>query len=426
MKKRLFFLPLIIITIIFGFSLHNKYTNLSKLELVTFSKEEVGVPSSSTQSKNVLILCTEIGFGGREISTINLYKNLLKHEYRPIFLIAQNSYLEKELSRQKIPYYSCFTKKIFGKTLYFGLAKNIRKICKEHKVNIIHCNIGREAPFAKKATYNLPDTAVVLTQHDFKQMNPYTLKNLDGITVTNQEMIGYINEANQNQKLNIGKVEFIAPFFDPTPFLSFKTPLGKNSFLKKTFGISPQNIPTIACIANICRDKNQQLLLQALHKLVYEKKKPVQVIFAGNYSGRPWQDCKNLIEKLNIKDYVHFTGFTPKVAEILYLSNMKVLPSKKEAFGIACLETALMKKPIIAAAETGAMNIIKHEKTGLLFENGNAQDLANQIERLLDNPELAKQLGKNAYDHVTKNFLPETTINKLIEFYNELLKNKKS
>jgi len=426
MEKRLFLLPLIIITIIFGFSLYNKYTNLSKLEIVTFSKEKTFELCPNIQAKNVLIICTEIGFGGREISTINLYKNLLKQEYQPIFLIAQNSDLEKELSRQKIPYYSCFTKKILGKTIYFGLAENIRKICKKHKVNIIHCNIGKETPFAKKATSNLPGTAVVLTQHDFKQMNPYTLKNLDGITITNQEMIGHINEANQNQKLNISKIEFMAPFFNPIPFLNFKMSEEKTSFLKKTFGIKAKNIPTIACIANICRGKNQQLLLQALHKLVYEKKKPVQVIFAGNYSGRPWQDCQDLIEKLNIKDYVHFTGFTHKVAEILSLSNMKVLPSKTEGCPIVLLEAALIKKPIIATSETGAMNIIKHERTGLLFENGNAQDLANQIERLLDNPDLAKELGKNAYEYVTKNFLPETTTEKLIEFYNELLKNKKS
>lgn len=426
MKKKLFLLPLIVLVTASCLFLHNRYAQLSRIERVIFEQEEIFQRTTPHQGINLLLICTELGFGGREVSTINLYKNLLKHEYKPIFLIAQDSGLEKELKQQKISHYSCHTKKILGKTLYFGFTKNIRKICKKHKINIIHCNHGRETPFAKKAASRLSSTAVILSQHDFKHIHPYLLKNLDGITAVNQKMLNLINKENQNKNLNIGKIEFLAPFFDPDPFLNFKALEDKRSFFQKTFNIKLKNIPIIACIANICRDKNQILLLEALHELVYKKNKPVQIIFAGNYSGRPWQDCQALIEKLNIGNYVHFIGFTTKVAEIIYSSDIKVLPSKKEAFGIACLETALMKKPIVGTAETGMMNIIQHEKSGLLFENENAQDLANQIERLLDNPDLAQQLGENAYEHVTKNFLPETTTIKLIEFYNETLKKKKS
>jgi glycosyltransferase involved in cell wall biosynthesis len=94
-----------------------------------------------------------------------------------------------------------------------------------------------------------------------------------------------------------------------------------------------------------------------------------------------------------------------------------VLSSRNEASPLVYREAGLMRKPAIGATETGAQAIILNEKTGLLFKNNDAQDLANQIERLLDNPEWARELGNNAYQHIIKNFLPEAIFEKYKELY---------
>ena len=171
-------------------------------------------------------------------------------------------------------------------------------------------------------------------------------------------------------------------------------------------------------IAIITENKNQQLLLKAANKLIVEKEKPVQIFLVG---AGEINILKRLAKELKIEDYIYFIRFTDKIAEILYHSNIKILTSKEEAFGIVLLEAALLKKPIISSDKTGSRNIIKHKKTGLLFKNNDVNDLVKKIERLLNNPILGKTLGENAFQFVKKHFITQKSFSRLEKFYKKIL-----
>jgi len=66
------------------------------------------------------------------------------------------------------------------------------------------------------------------------------------------------------------------------------------------------------------------------------------------------------------------------------------------------------------------LRTIKHNKTGLLFENDNLNSLTKQIETLLKSKELRNQLGQNAYDFINEYASTEKNMNLLEKFYNKI------
>jgi glycosyltransferase involved in cell wall biosynthesis len=108
------------------------------------------------------------------------------------------------------------------------------------------------------------------------------------------------------------------------------------------------------------------------------------------------------------------------IPELLLHSDIKVLPSKKDPHPISIMEASLLKKPVIGANKTGMIYEIKHQETGLLFENNNLQSLVEHIEELLENPQLCKIYGNNGYHFIKNKMAPKKTITHLETFYNKI------
>lgn len=293
----------------------------------------------------------------------------------------------------------------------------MHKICKKDNINIIHCNIHRETLAAKKVAkkYNVK---IVLTRHNPQTPKAKYLKNLDGFIGVNPQ----IATIGKNKKFNIKKSIFIPPIFDEEKFLNFKPSYNKENFFKKNFNLDLQNLPVLCMVANMplnINHKNHPLLLNALAKLINEKNIKVNTLLIGD--GPKKSELKVKTKKLNIEKYVHFLGFTDKVAEILYHSDINILTSKEEGLPIVISEAALLKKTSIVGTDTPMTNIILHKKTGLVFKYNDIDSLVQKIEQLLDNPKLCKTLGENVYQYVKENFTTECSIKKIKKFYEKVL-----
>jgi glycosyltransferase involved in cell wall biosynthesis len=84
------------------------------------------------------------------------------------------------------------------------------------------------------------------------------------------------------------------------------------------------------------------------------------------------------------------------VPELLRSAYALILPSRMEGFNTTLLEAAHFGVPAIASDTHGIREFVVHGETGLLFEENNAQALANAMETLAANPELRDQLGQKA------------------------------
>ena len=100
------------------------------------------------------------------------------------------------------------------------------------------------------------------------------------------------------------------------------------------------------------------------------------------------------------------------------------MPSQTESFGIVYLEAMSAGKPCVALRGSGAEEIIDHEKTGLLIEDRDPEQLACALVRLLTQPQLSEQLGEAGYEQWQKRFSYDAFQSRFIEHLGRLMSMK--
>ena len=104
-----------------------------------------------------------------------------------------------------------------------------------------------------------------------------------------------------------------------------------------------------------------------------------------------------------------------------------VLPSIcYEGFGLVLVEAMMYGKPVIASGIGSIPEIVEDKVTGLLFEPGNAEDLANKIQYLWDRPELCTKMGKAGYEKALCEYSQQNHYKRLIEVYHKAIINADS
>jgi len=376
----------------------------------------------STQPKNILLIHYHEAFGGAETHILKLYKELLNLGHKVFLLVPTNSIIEKILKKDGL---SCLTSKafyLFHRSKFMHkilLAKDIYKACKGNNIQIINCNADCELKAAKLVSKFLT-IKITFTRHvpESDPISKSRIKNVDGVIAVSSSIKTQFQNLNKQYRLGIKNIEFIAPFFNDENIINFKPRESKEVFFKNNFNITINQNPILCMAASMHDDrKNHTFLINAIHKLVYEKSTPVQLMLAG--SGPMLESYKHLVKDLRLESYIYFLGFTNKAVELLFHSDINLLPSKKEGLSIALMEAALMKKPTIGSAGvTGIIDVVIHNKTGLLIDLTNVDDFANKIEYLCSNKALQLEFGNNAFELVKDNYSTKIKLQKFEGFLN--------
>lgn len=159
-------------------------------------------------------------------------------------------------------------------------------------------------------------------------------------------------------------------------------------------------------------------LIKAMEKISTHKT-DVILIIAGD--GPLRNQLIKMINRLNLKKNVRLLGeINPSELERLYVaSDIIVLPSLIEAFGIIVLESMAYSKPIISFDSGGPTELINQNKNGLIVENRNIQQLTESILHLIHSPSLIINLKNNADRNVRKYDWNNVT-NVLLSYYYSL------
>lgn len=148
-----------------------------------------------------------------------------------------------------------------------------------------------------------------------------------------------------------------------------------------------------------------------------------QVIYIGRDSPEKGIDIlKSIEDKINGK-VVYCTNVEWKKAmSLLKSSKVLVLPSRIESVPNVIKEAFFLKVPVVASNVGGIPEIVTHEKTGLLVKPNDPQSLADSINRLLKDKELAIRLADAGYEFLKNNLTWEVLLPKYIKFYEDLVK----
>ena len=128
----------------------------------------------------------------------------------------------------------------------------------------------------------------------------------------------------------------------------------------------------------------------------------VQVAIAGEGAGRA--SLEDLSLRLGMRDRVVFLGFRTDIPRLLAASDVLVLPTLREAFGLALLEGMAADRPVVSTRVGGPEEIIVDEESGLLVTPGDPVALGVALRRILDDPGLAARLASGGRARIEAQF----------------------
>lgn len=167
-------------------------------------------------------------------------------------------------------------------------------------------------------------------------------------------------------------------------------------------GVTPYSHPRpyILGIGRHVPQKGFDVLLQAFARMLQLTDVPTDLILAGN---GPLHDAlKKVSQDMGLENRVHFVGRVdrPKTVSLFKGCSFFVLPSRHEPMGIVNLEAMAAGKAVVASRVGGVPELVTEGENGLLVEPNNYEALAQALLSLVQDPALAKQLGKNGAQRV--------------------------
>jgi len=174
--------------------------------------------------------------------------------------------------------------------------------------------------------------------------------------------------------------------------------------------------------------KGQEYLIEAIGIITQKTGKNIQAILIGDYvPGYEWQKetISALIKKYHLEDRIHFLGHLANPLPYYRLFDVFVLPSgEPEPFGGVIMEAMSLALPVIGSNAGGTTEQIANAQNGYLFENKNAEDLADKIELFLNDSSRLKLFGKCSKERVEKYFSLELHKKNILNLYENILNEK--
>lgn len=161
----------------------------------------------------------------------------------------------------------------------------------------------------------------------------------------------------------------------------------------------PPDKDLILFVGSLTPRKSPHILLKAMEKVVKSNPNALLII-VGNGSMK--NKLEEMASKLGIEHKVRFTGAIDENTKLLYYksSDLFVLPSFSEGFGIVLLEASAFGLPLIVSNLEVFKTIVKSGYNGMFCKTGDADDLAKNIIFLLNNKNVIKKMGKYAKEKV--------------------------
>lgn len=277
--------------------------------------------------------------------------------------------------------------------------KSIRKIIQEF--DIVHVHLFPSLYLVALASLGLR-TKLIYTEHStsnrrrgkalFRPIEQFIYKRYDKIVSISEQT----REALQKWlKSYDNRFAVINNGVDVERFRSANCPVKKKSLIM---------------VSRFVDAKDQATVIRAMENLDSD----ITLTLVGD--GENLGNCKDLATSIGVSDRVHFLGSRSDIADLISSADIGIQSSNWEGFGLTAVEIMAAGKPVIASDVDGLKQIV--EGAGIVFEKGNAKELAEKINLLLNNPELHYQISQKCLNRANK-FDILSMANNYICVYNE-------
>lgn len=294
----------------------------------------------------------------------------------------------------------------------------IAKLYKELKIDIIHAHLQKSIMSSLLLAFFCP-CKIIIHEHGpiFRGGTGFIYRLFLRILGTKAAIAIGNSQATKTALsritgLNEESIHVVSNFvdfsqFDPTRYDRQKA--------RNRLGI-PENQTVIGFVGRLDYCKGVDLLINAA-AILCEGAKQYSFVIIGD--GKERKELEKLTQRLGLEGKVIFTGLCKNPAELMIAFDVAIVPSRREAFGIAAVELMRMRIPVIASPVGGLAELIEHEKTGILLDALNAECIADSIKALVRNSSLLRKIADNA-EIFSRKFDGKEQIEQITRIYEKL------
>jgi glycosyltransferase involved in cell wall biosynthesis len=277
---------------------------------------------------------------------------------------------------------------------------DIVSLIRKESIDLIHAHGYGSANFGRVAGV-LCQVPVMLHAHDEDSQYPWYQSFLDAPLSRFTHRVIAVSSAVKESSVKKRKVKHkqVVVVYNGIPLGEFiqSSPEGIAT-QKRAFGIG-ENAPVIGTVARLREEKGVEYLLRSMPSILSVFPDTVCIVVGD---GPLRESLEELSRGLGIDRNVLFTGFWQDLPDIVSIFDLQVIPSLTEGFPLAVIEAMAMRKPIIGTDVGGMKEVVRESETGLLVPPRDPDSLAKKIVFLLEHPEVAATLGRNAGEESRK------------------------
>ncbi len=360
---------------------------------------------------NVLYLINHAGKAGTEKYVYNLVKAYQGKRANCFFAYHEEGPLCGQMKELGIPMFQVTMKHPYD----LGAARRIAKLCRAHKIDIIHTHYPRENYVAVLSRLFYPRAKVIYTCHlTLPTSGRWNLANRL-ITPFDKKIISVCNNGKELLVGNGVNPDKITVIFNGMPPADRPE---KSDAIRRELGISPGTF-VITTLSRYHLAKGLDFFVDSVAELEKIAARDYVVLFVGD--GELYEPISKQIDARGVRHRIMQLGYRNDADEILRGSDLFVNSAKcYEALSFAILEALYHKLPVVATNVGGNGDII-NEKTGCrkLVEYGDTAGMAQAIDSFMQDEALYQTCSENAYRTVREVF----DLDKLLdEVYQEYVK----
>ena len=297
-----------------------------------------------------------------------------------------------------------------------ALSSKLVRIIKKHSIDILHVHYAIPHAYAGyKAKKMLAEEGIhvpmVTTLHgtDITLVGSHPFyRPAVSFSINNSDVVTSVSESLKNDTLrlfDISKdIKVVPNFIDVGASKSDFTDCQRELMANEEERI-------ITHISNFRKVKRIPDVIDIFHRIQLEV--PAVLLMVGE--GPEREGAEQLCKELGIQDRVRFLGKSNEIDKILCFSDLFVLPSEAESFGLAALEAMVNKVPVISSNAGGIPEVNIEGVTGYLSNVGNIADMAQNGIRILQNDAVLATFKENARKEAAK-----FDINNIVPLYEEV------
>jgi glycosyltransferase involved in cell wall biosynthesis len=361
----------------------------------------------------ILFLIDELDVGGTEQQLLELVKRLDRQRYEPVVCCFRPGKVSKEIEAAGI---RVITLEKRGKVDPLFVGRLVRMMRRE-RIDLLQTYLFTANTWGRLAA-RLAGVPIIVTSERnvdmweewYKQRLGVWLDRWTHRTIGNSEAVGDYLAA---KGIARAKLRVIYNGVDTSRFEGPVTPHAA----REELGI-PQHHAVVGHLARLEPQKDPRTFLAAA-AIVARKMPSVSFLVVGG--GSLQAELEREAQALGLGGRIVFTGPRRDVPRLLAACDMSVLASVKEGMSNTIMESMAAGKPMVATRVGGNPELMQDGETGFLVSPRDPTALAAAIQRILDDPALAKSMGLQAKARMAERFSVDAMVAATQGLYDELV-----